>query len=222
MSPELLLFWYQFALKMAMTAAIVVIASLAVERSGPFMGALIASLPTTAAAAYIILAMEHSPSFIAESAVGSVSANAALSVFTATYAVLAQRHGLVPSLGGAIVMWFAVAAALRLVDWTPLGAVALNAMVYAVTIPLSWRYRTSAPPPKVARTPFDIPLRALTSAALVGVVTTASYSIGSFASGVLVLFPIILASFAVIMHPRGAGFGRRLRRTCGTVRVKLL
>ena len=55
-----------------MTAAIVVVASVAVERSGPFIGALIAALPTAAGAAYIILALEHTPAFIAASAVGSL------------------------------------------------------------------------------------------------------------------------------------------------------
>ena len=93
MSPELL-FWYGLALKMAMTAAIVVIVSVAVERSGPFIGALIAALPTAAGAAYIILAIEHPPSFIAASAIGSVATSGAVSIFAATYAVLAQRHGL--------------------------------------------------------------------------------------------------------------------------------
>ena len=66
MSPDLL-FWFALALKMAMTAAIVVIVSVAVERSGPFIGALIAALPSAAGAAYIILAIEHPPSFIAAS-----------------------------------------------------------------------------------------------------------------------------------------------------------
>ena len=50
------MFWYGLALKMAMTAIVVVITSVAVERSGPFVGALIAALPTAAGAAYIILA----------------------------------------------------------------------------------------------------------------------------------------------------------------------
>ena len=68
MSPEL---FFGLALKMAMTATIVVIASVAVERSGPFIGALIAALPTAAGAAYIILALEHPPAFIAGSAVGT-------------------------------------------------------------------------------------------------------------------------------------------------------
>src|SRR6185312_11018535 len=124
-SPELL-FWYGLALKMAITAAIVVIASVAVERSGPFIGALIAALPTAAGAAYIILAIEHPPSFIAASAIGSLVTGAAVSIFALSYAILAQRHGLLLSLSIATVLWFAVATALRFVDWTPVTAVALN------------------------------------------------------------------------------------------------
>src|SRR5438067_8186244 len=73
MSPELL-FWYELALKMALTAAIVVAASVAVERSGPFVGALIAALPTAAGAAYVILGFEHPASFVAASAIGSLAA----------------------------------------------------------------------------------------------------------------------------------------------------
>jgi uncharacterized membrane protein (GlpM family) len=199
------MFLYELALKMAMTAAIVVIASVAVERSGPFIGALIAALPTAAGAAYIILAIEHPPSFIAASAIGSLATIAAVSVFALSYAMLAQKHGLLLSLSVAIVLWFAVAAALRLVDWTPLTASVLNIAVYAVTIPLSWRYRTSGPPPNVARTPLDIPLRAITSAILVAIVTTASHRIGSFASGMFAVFPIVLGSFIVILHPRVGG-----------------
>jgi hypothetical protein len=38
--------WYGLALKIAMTASIVVAASVVVERSGPFIGSLIAALPT--------------------------------------------------------------------------------------------------------------------------------------------------------------------------------
>ena len=89
---------------MAMTATIVVVASVAVERSGPFIGALIAALPTAAGAAYILLAIEHPPAFIAASAVGSLAANAAVAVFALTYAVLAQRHGVLPSIAVAVGM----------------------------------------------------------------------------------------------------------------------
>src|SRR4029453_14655325 len=134
-------FWYELALKMVMTAAIVVAASVAVERSGPFIGALIAALPTAAGAAYIILAIEHSSAFVAASAVGSIAAGAAVAIFALTYSVLAQRHGIVLSLGVATLVWFAAAVALRWVDWTPVSALALNAVVFTITIPASASYR---------------------------------------------------------------------------------
>ena len=89
--------------------------------------------------------------------------------------------------------------------WTPLTAAALNATVFSITIPLSWRYRASGPPKKFLRTAFDLPLRALAAAIVVAVVTTASYRIGSFASGVFALFPIIFCSSIVILHPRVGG-----------------
>ncbi len=203
-SPDLF-FWYALALKMALTAIVVVITSLVVERSGPFIGALIAALPTAGGAAYVILAMEHSPEFIAASATGSVAVDAAVSIFSLVYAVLAQRRGLVPSLGVSLLVWLACAGLMRLVDWSMPGAVMLNVVVFAITIPLSWRYRASGPPKMFLRTPFDIPLRGLAAAIVVAVVTTASHSIGSVASGIFALFPIILCSSIVILHPRVGG-----------------
>ena len=94
-------------LKIVMTAGIVVAASVVVERSGPFIGALIAALPTAGGAALIILAIEHPPAFIAASAVGSIVSNAVCAVFALTYAALAQRRSLPVSLGGAFLVWFA-------------------------------------------------------------------------------------------------------------------
>jgi uncharacterized membrane protein (GlpM family) len=205
MSHELI-FWYGLAAKMVMTAAIVVTASVAAERSGPFIAALIAALPTAAGAAYIILALEHPPAFIAESAVGSLAANAAVAVFALAYAALAQRHGIVLSLGAAMLVWFGGAALLRLVEWTPPTALALNAAVFAVTIPLSAPYRrVPAPQRTLLRKPYDIPLRAIAVALVVAVVTTASHWIGPFASGIFAIFPIVMGSFVAIIHPRVGG-----------------
>jgi hypothetical protein len=204
--PADLAFWYELLLKMAMTATIVVAASVAVERSGPFLGALIAALPTAAGAAYIILALEHAPSFISASAVGSLAANAAVAVFALCYAALAQRHGIVLSITAAAMVWLATAATLRLIDWSPLAALALNSAVFAVTIPASAPYRSAAIPRKnFKRTAFDLPVRAATAALVVAVVTTASYRIGSFASGMFAVFPIVMGTTAVILHPRVGG-----------------
>ena len=107
--PPDVLFWYELALKMALTAAIVVTASVAVERSGPFVGALIATLPTAAGAAYIILAIEHPPAFIAGSAIGTVAGNAVVALFALCYAALAQRHGVAICITAAAMVWFCAA-----------------------------------------------------------------------------------------------------------------
>jgi uncharacterized membrane protein (GlpM family) len=204
LSPDLL-FWIGLALKMVLTATVVVAASVAVERSGPFIGALIGALPTAAGAAYVILALEQPPEFIAASAIGTIAVSGAVGIFALVYTVLAQRHGLIVSLGAATLVWLAVALALRTVHWTPFRAVAVSAAVFAVTIALSRRFRTAGGPISFVRTRFDIPLRALTVALVVAVVTTASSAIGPFASGMFALFPIILGSSIAIMHPRIGG-----------------
>jgi hypothetical protein len=198
-------FLFDLALKMALTAFIVVVISVVVERSGPFIGALIAALPTAAGAAYMILAFEHPPAFIAASAVGSAAATAGVAVFALIYTVLAQRRGVVLSVSVAILAFFAAAAALRAVAWTPLTAFVLNAAVFGITVPLSWRYRTSGPPAKFMRSPWDIPVRAVSAAIVVVFVTTISTSIGSFASGMFAVFPIVMACSAVILHLRVGG-----------------
>jgi uncharacterized membrane protein (GlpM family) len=204
MAPDTL-FWFGLVLKMAMTAVIVVAASVIVERTGPFIGALIAALPTAAGAVYIILGIEHSASFIAASAVGTVAANAAVGIFALTYAALAQRRSMLVSVTGAFLVWLIAAALLQLVVWTPLTAVLLNAVVSPVTIIAGTRFRAEAPAQKVRATAADIAWRAFIVALCVAVVTTASYRIGSFASGVFAVFPVAMGSFFVILHPRVGG-----------------
>ena len=57
-------FWLSLLIKAALTSTIIVTASLIVERGGAFLGAMIASLPTSVGAAYIVMSVEHSPEFI--------------------------------------------------------------------------------------------------------------------------------------------------------------
>jgi uncharacterized membrane protein (GlpM family) len=203
----MLMFILSLLLKIAMTASIVVAASVVVERSGPFIGSLIASLPTAGGAAMIILAFQHSPSFIAQSAVGSMVAGAIVAVFALTYAALAQRRSLAVSLSGAFLVWFAAAALSRLVDWSAAGAVALTAIVFPLTILAGRRFRSEGVRQKVKFTGADLAWRATLVTLCVLIVTAASYSIGSYWSGLFAFFPVAMASFFVILHPRIGGPG---------------
>jgi len=193
-------------LKIVMTASIVVAASVVVERSGPFIGSLIAALPTAGGAAMIILAIEHPPAFIAQSAVGSIVANAVVAVFALSYAALAQRRSLVVSLAFAYLVWFVCAALTRLVDWTVTSAVLLNIVVFPLAILAGTRFRSAgAAKVRVAFTGTDLAWRAGVVTLCVIIVTAASNSIGSFASGLFAFFPVAMGSFFIILHPRIGG-----------------
>ncbi len=199
-------FWLSLLAKAALTAAIIVSASLIVERGGPFLGAMIASLPTSVGAAYIVMAFEHTPQFISASAVGSLAANAAGVTFAAAYALLARRRSLVVSLGGALAIWLAVAGALQRFQFDLGSALALNLVVSAIAIPLTGAARrASFEKAEAAPRAYDIPLRAAAVATFVVVVTTLSHSIGSFATGMFAVFPMAMSSFIVILHPRIGG-----------------
>jgi hypothetical protein len=192
-------------LKIALTSSIVVAASIVVERSGPFIGSLIASLPTAGGAAMIILAWEHPPAFIAQSAVGSMVANAMVAVFALGYAVLAQRNSLLVSISGAYVIWFCAAFLTRYVDWTAASAALLNAVIYPLAIVAGRRFRVTGAVRRVHLTAADLAWRTGVVTLCVLVVTAASYSIGSFLSGLFAFFPVAMGSFFVILHPRIGG-----------------
>jgi hypothetical protein len=192
--------------KIVMTASIVVAASIVVERSGPFIGALIASLPTAGGAAMIILALEHPPEFIANGAVGSIVSSAICALFALTYAALARRRSLAVSLSGALAVWLVLALLSRYVAWTAATATLTFAIVFPLTILAGARFRADAgAKSRMHLTVADLVSRAAVVTFVVIVVTGASYSIGSYASGLFAFFPVAMSSFFVILHTRLGG-----------------
>ena len=199
------IFWYGLALKIAMTAGIVVAASVIVERSGPFIGALIAALPTAGGAALIILAVEHPPEFIANGMVGSLIANASCAVFALTYATLAQKRSLPLSLGLALLVWFIGVSVARIYPWTVTSAAILDAVIFPLTIWAGRHFRSEGAKSKVKMTGRDLAWRAAVVTVVVILVTAASHSIGSVASGIFAFFPVAMSSFFIILHSRLGG-----------------
>src|SRR4051812_36169362 len=105
-------------LRMAIAAAFVVSASVITERSGPVIGALIATLPVSAGPSYVFLALDHDAAFIAQGALSSLPINAATIFMCVIYVVLAQRHSLLVSSGSAIAVWIVLASIIRQFDWS--------------------------------------------------------------------------------------------------------
>ena len=203
MPPELI-FLLTLLLRMAITAAFVVTASIITERSGPVIGALVATLPISAGPSYVFLALDHDAAFIAQGALASLPVNAATIVLGLVYAVLAQRHSLVVSCGAAVAVWIVLASIIRQFDWTLAGGLAVNAVAFAICIPLLAGYR-HVKMPLVTRRWYDVPLRASLVATLVAIVVSTSGWVGPRVSGIIALYPIVFTSMMVILHPRIGG-----------------
>jgi hypothetical protein len=197
-------FWLPLMVKMAVTAAFVIAATKAAERVGPLVAGMIATLPIAAGPSYVFLALEHDSAFIADGALASLVTNAATVAMSLTYVVLAQRHGLLASLGAALCVWFALVVVIRSVPWTTVGAVVLSIAVYAVCIPIVDRYRNVRMPPMRPRW-YDVPLRAVLVGLLVAVVVELSDRLGPTVTGIFAVFPIVLCSLMFILHPRIGG-----------------
>jgi hypothetical protein len=203
MSPELI-FLLTLALRMAITAAFVVSASVITERSGPVIGALIATLPISAGPSYVFLALDHDAAFIAEGALASLPINVATCFLGLTYVVLAQRHNALVSWGSGAAVWIAIAALSRTIHWSLVGGVAVNLVAFAICIPLLSRFR-HVKMPLITRRWYDIPLRAALVATLVATVVTLSGWVGPGISGIIALFPVVFSSMMLILHPRIGG-----------------
>jgi hypothetical protein len=199
-------FWLALLMRMAVSAAIVVLASFVVERSGPFVGALTASVPIPAGGAYIILALEHEPDYVAASAVGSLAAMMVNAGFGVTYSALAQRHGLLVSIGGALGFWLAGSFLVSLVPWTIGPVVLLNIVLTPIALYLSRAYRIPAEArARGAIRRSDLFWRAATVSLFLGMVSVINYQLGSFGAGIFSVFPAIMTSLVIILQPRIGG-----------------
>jgi hypothetical protein len=203
MSPDLY-FALTLVVKMAVTAAFLLAATITAERAGPLIGGLVATLPISAGPVYIFLALDHDAHFIAQSALGSLVTNAFNVAFALTYALLAQKRNLAVSLAGAFAAWLALSWASGAVAWTLGTAIALNVVIIGLAFWLSAPLR-HAPMPRVTTRWYDLVLRAAMVALLVGAVVTLSFRIGPTASGNLAVFPIVLTSIMIILHHRVGG-----------------
>jgi len=205
MSPDLA-FILTLSLRMAVTAAFVLVAAMVTERAGPTIGALVATLPISTGPVYVFLSLDHDAAFIAQGALASLPINAATIAFGAIYAHLAQGRSVAVSFGGGLLGWFAIAALVQAFHWDLLEGILLNVATYAIALPLTRRFR-SAPMPPFLRRWYDMPFRAALVAVLVGTVVMLSRWVGPTVTGILAVFPVVFSSLILILHPRIGGRG---------------
>ncbi|MGE7414502.1 hypothetical protein [Methylobacterium tarhaniae] len=198
-------FWAALLAKMLASAAIVVLASVAVERTGPLVGAMIATLPLSAGPAYLFLALDHDAGFLRDSAVASLPAVAATALFIAAYAGMARRRGVTVSLAAALAVWVAAVLLLGRIGGGLTRAGFITVLVVLACIGVCRRWRKDGPLPARPRRASDVLVRAGIVMALVVAVVLAGRLAGPAAAGILAFAPVVMVSLAVILHPRIGG-----------------
>jgi hypothetical protein len=200
-------FWTALLIKAVATASIVVIASVAAEAVGPFWGGLIISLPIAAGPAYVMLALQHDAGFIAVSALGSFTTNAATFVLLTVFALLAPHRRRPVVIGGGLFAWLLAVLAIHAFDWSLSGALLLNVLVIALA---HWLTRPAAralalPRGALRRRWFELPMRAALVGVVVASVVTGSRALGPGMTGMAAVFPVAFTSFAFLILPRLGG-----------------
>jgi uncharacterized membrane protein (GlpM family) len=188
-------------IRMLVTAAVVVAATAAAERAGPFYGALIGVFPTSAGPAYVMLALKEDAAFVAASAVASMASMAAIAPFVAVMVWLAPRAGVWTTVGAGLAVWAVFAVPVSQIAWTPMTALAVNAVVYPACFWIT-RNMGQAPVDRQRQRTwwYTLPLRALVVGLFVGAVVTASHALGPVGTGLGAVFPIVFLSLTVILH----------------------
>jgi hypothetical protein len=192
--------------KIVITAATVVAASVAAERAGPVIGGIIVALPVSAGPGYVFLARQASDAFISRSALYTFAITAATALFLAVYVRVAPYLGAVASVCVALLPWLAFAVLLQQLDLAWWSATALNLVTFPFAL---WVTRDSAavemPAPRIASLR-DLLLRALLAGFLVAAIVTISNLIGPRLTGSTVTFPVMLTTLGLIMHRRYGGY----------------
>ncbi len=193
------------AVKICVTALIVVAASMAVERVGPLVGGIIVGMPVTAGPGYFFLAMTVDSTFIGQSALMSFQAVLAIFAFQATYVILAPRLESPAAVGISLAAWFVAAIAVERANlevWVAVGAVLA---VYILCLPLVARSLTAGIPAARRAGWRELILRALMAGILVAVVVSANELVGADLTGIGLVFPTTLLALAWIMRRRHGG-----------------
>lgn len=197
------------ALKLALAPALVVLSSLAARRWGPRLGGVLVTIPIVAGPILLIIYLEHGGVFAAQAATAATAANLALAVFALALIVLVDR---VPWWLAVLLTWAAVLGADLVLARIPMPAwVALVLAVAALhVVQFVLRREPVGAVAAVGMPWWDLPARAVATAALVLLVTTAAGAVGPELAGVFAPFPIALSvvcAFAAAQSGRAAVIG---------------
>jgi hypothetical protein len=191
------------ALKLVLSPALILVASLAARRWGVLVAGWIAGFPLTSGPVSIFLAVEQGPAFAALAARGTLVGVVAMVGFCLAYALAAPRLGPGVSLLLALLVLAAAAAALIALALSLTVTLAL----LAAAIGLSLLAIPRVPPVASRGDPpwWDIPARMAVAVGLVVGLTAFAEVLGPHVSGLISPVPVFASVLAVFTHRHDGG-----------------
>lgn len=185
-------------LKLTLVPASLLVLTLIGRVFGPVMAGWLAGLPVVGGPILLLLALENGALFAARASAASAGAVLASVGFSLAYARLSQRHAWPRAVVAALGVWLLCALTLAMLP----ASLGLNAAVAAATLAVAPRLFPAVGAVVTARhaSGLEIGLRMAAGAALTLVVTLAASRLGSTASGLLAVFPILSLVLAVFSH----------------------
>ena len=192
-------------LRVSMIAGFVIVVTLLAEKLGPFLGGMVASLPLYTGPTYLLLALEHDVPYLVQSTIGSIAICGATPVFALAYCIMAVRFGAIGSLAGALASWAGCALIVQSNQWTLVEALLFVTPIYIASVALARGFTRGVAIKRAERKWTDLPLRAVMVAGCAGGVILVSKYVPPQLTGVLSVFPVIMTSLVLILHPRIGG-----------------
>lgn len=202
------------AFKLILSPILVATASWLSRRLGNQVGGWIVALPLTSGPISVFFALQHSPEFAAQAALGTLAGSAATCAFCLGYGLSAPRFQWPISLTLGLSAFFATTLILK---WLSLGLWSGLVVVFVANV-LALRIM---PHPPLAVQPFkpgrwDIPLRMVLATALVLTITGLSNNLGPDWSGLLSPIPLFISLLTAFAH-HSQGSNEALRTLRGTL-----
>lgn len=187
-------------LKVAIAPAFIAVVSLIALRYGHRAAGWLVALPINTGTIILILTLTEGAGFAATAALGALLGIVSLSAFAIGYALSALRYPWPVCLGIAAAGF--VASTLVLSGAPELVLVDLAASVVAVVIVLLVVPKRDDSALALPAPRWEIPLRMLTAAVLVLVITTVAENLGPQLSGLLSPIPVFTVTLVIFTHSR--------------------
>lgn len=185
--------------KLLLGPSLVVATSLAGRRWGPTVSGVLVAIPMVLGPILLLITIEQGDSFGADAAAASLLGLVALATFTVVFARVGRSQSWAVTTAAGWTAFILVALVTSQIDVPPVAAAGAAIAGFSAALVLI----PPAPHPAGPRTPppaWDLPARAVTTAALIVTVTGVADTLGPSLAGALAPFPIattVVAAFVL-------------------------